>query len=200
MRVFPFLCTRTSLCLQATSHGILYRCIACASVCIDAHAHCIPAQWPWTRPDIVCRPALVHMCHNRLKFLKAAKKRTHDSGVEHGDDGVGHCHSKRRSMQERRERTSIEQWHEARKSRCAPARARLDADPVGRHCLGTLLARLELNHLPRTMPLPCTRRTPAYWSSGGASMRVAWSLHFLAINACGASESCLSWPRTQDVD
>ncbi len=61
--------------------------------------------------------APVNMFHDRLKFLKAAKKRTHDSGVEHGDDGVGHSHSKRRSMQERRERTSIEQWHEARKSR-----------------------------------------------------------------------------------
>ncbi len=62
--------------------------------------------------------------------MKAAKKRTLDSGAEAAsgvaeDGGTPHhsasnskLHCKRRSMQhERKERTSIEQWHEARKSR-----------------------------------------------------------------------------------
>ncbi|GFR39852.1 hypothetical protein Agub_g349 [Astrephomene gubernaculifera] len=56
-----------------------------------------------------------------LKFLKAARKRTLEGGAETcaPDDGTAQQkHTKRRSMQhERRERTSIEQWHEARKSR-----------------------------------------------------------------------------------
>ncbi|GLI69971.1 hypothetical protein VaNZ11_014623 [Volvox africanus] len=55
-----------------------------------------------------------------LKFLKAARKRALEGGAETGaaDDGSPHKHSKRRSMQhDRKERTSIEQWHEARKNR-----------------------------------------------------------------------------------
>ncbi|KAG2495613.1 hypothetical protein HYH03_006213 [Edaphochlamys debaryana] len=55
-----------------------------------------------------------------LKFLKV-KKRTLEGGAETGvDDGAGtHKHKSRRSMQHDRKesRTSIEQWHEARKSR-----------------------------------------------------------------------------------
>ncbi|GIL43892.1 hypothetical protein Vafri_1473 [Volvox africanus] len=55
-----------------------------------------------------------------LKFLKAARKRALEGGAETGaaDDGSPQKHSKRRSMQhDRKERTSIEQWHEARKTR-----------------------------------------------------------------------------------
>jgi hypothetical protein len=53
----------------------------------------------------------------RLKFLK---KRSHEGGGDNaaGKDEPHKAVSKRRSMQhERRERTSIEQWHEARRSR-----------------------------------------------------------------------------------
>ncbi|EFJ43467.1 hypothetical protein VOLCADRAFT_96321 [Volvox carteri f. nagariensis] len=57
----------------------------------------------------------------RLKFLKAARKRALEGGAQTGaidEGGSPHKHTKRRSMQhERKERTSIEQWHEARKSR-----------------------------------------------------------------------------------
>lgn len=93
-------------------------------------------------PRPVLSPSPPTSIKHRLNSLFQKKKRSPDQAWEEADlqDSGGdgpqqqqrppHA-AKRRSMQERKERTSIEQWHEARKSRYGAGRRLVHVGPMG---------------------------------------------------------------------